>query len=810
MNLRTFLRDHDRWEYFHNERLTADDIDLRKYTILEHVSQGLQKLHDMSVLHRDLKCLNILLDGEPGECERCHHSGRWKICDFGEAKILRTPTLAFGAPKPWTSHVETGRFKPITSLSLLEQGARHYCWLHPGETAATAAGEAAGPYASTVEQRKLRVQLQNLEWEALKARAVELGLTDLADERPDDLIDAVMALVVPFPFGAMVYSFSEDPNVPDDRNCVFAVAPTSESSHLETAFPKGLRPFNILPALELSSISPLSKHICLDLKNLTYTIRPQKDPSQWLPQVDCLHALYPDGIKGNISKLHPLGSTTEMDRRRMRIPSRELQGGCYLRATHYVFAYQLERWTSDEKLTANQLEQFQMHSAEISLASYGGFIYLNIDGLGKIRVVGVNALSLGPAPTYTGGATTRDGADDRVTAAVAAPEVFQGSSIGLEADIFSLGLVMWEVMTRRDAWHWLEGCKQPSMVIMNKVFILSLRPRVPVDVATECATWIRRCLSTNQGDRPTAKQVGNWLRNQIESLRKHMQAQLAVKMKESDELKQQTSSGPSRGPVLQNHNWLITDRSHENSKHWNRGMYTRECIRTSQKCGSFQLTVNQDYQSDWEELALDHRSGCATTPAVIRTATEALKAQPFGIVFTDSETGGSLWPTVARIENRMAGMRTLAPMFPQIKPGCTIVCVNGAPVPPTLKAASKMLKARPLTLEFSQPSQARYIQPWPTQQSVLGWQERSATPAWLKAGLRAIRIIRQHEHRQMVRGKALAAGVAGVKLVTGHEQQQLQQRLAAALTEIEQLKQQLAERPAQLAEGDPGERVVKH
>ena len=479
MNLRTFLRDHDRWEYFHNERLTADDIDLRKYTILEHVSQGLQKLHDMSVLHRDLKCLNILLDGEPGECERCHHSGRWKICDFGEAKILRTPTLAFGAPKPWTSHVETGRFKPITSLSLLEQGARHYCWLHPGETAATAAGEPAGPYASTVEQRKLRVQLQNLEWEALKARAVELGLTDLADERPDDLIDAVMALVVPFPFGAMVYSFSEDPNVPDDRNCVFAVAPTSESSHLETAFPKGLRPFNILPALELSSISPLSKHICLDLKNLTYTIRPQKDPSQWLPQVDCLHALYPDGIKGNISKLHPLGSTTEMDRRRMRIPSRELQGGCYLRATHYVFAYQLERWTSDEKLTANQLEQFQMHSAEISLASYGGFIYLNIDGLGKIRVVGVNALSLGPAPTYTGGATTRDGADDRVTAAVAAPEVFQGSSIGLEADIFSLGIVMWEVMTRRDAWHWLEGCKQPSMVIMNKVFILSAPPQTP-------------------------------------------------------------------------------------------------------------------------------------------------------------------------------------------------------------------------------------------------------------------------------------------------------------------------------------------
>ena len=55
---------------------------MRKYKILEHVSQGLEKLHDMCVLHRDLKTLNILLDGEPGECEQCQHSGNWKICDF--------------------------------------------------------------------------------------------------------------------------------------------------------------------------------------------------------------------------------------------------------------------------------------------------------------------------------------------------------------------------------------------------------------------------------------------------------------------------------------------------------------------------------------------------------------------------------------------------------------------------------------------------------------------------------------------------------------------------------------------------------
>lgn len=434
-----------------------------KYTILEHVSQGLQKLHDMSVLHRDLKCLNILLDGESGECESCHHTGRWKICDFGEAKILRTPTLAFATAKPWTTSVEAGRFKPITAQSLLAAGAFHYCWLHPGETTETAEGKPAGPYASTDAQRRLRTELDNLteDWEALKTLAAELGLTELVRtdskgnreplEYPDDVIDAVMTFVNPYPYGALVYSFSEDPSVVHKDNCVFAVTHSSAgpSSQSESAFPKALRPFNVVPAEELGNISPLTDHVRLDLANGTYEIRQQKcKRSEWSHQIDCLHALYPRGISGQISTPHPVGATTEMDRRRMRIPSRERSDGICV-ATHFVFAYQLGQWTN-EHFNAEQLEQFQIYSGEISLASFGGFIYLGDcvkNDHGDIishRVVGVNALSMGPAPYYSGGATDR--CDAKVTATIASPEIWAGSNIGLEADMYAFGVVMWEVL----------------------------------------------------------------------------------------------------------------------------------------------------------------------------------------------------------------------------------------------------------------------------------------------------------------------------------------------------------------------------
>ena len=79
--LRSFLHSNDHWQNSSGEQLNPDAIDERKYHILEDVSQGLRTLHDLSVLHRDLKTTNIVLKSESSSCEHCRPSGTWKICD---------------------------------------------------------------------------------------------------------------------------------------------------------------------------------------------------------------------------------------------------------------------------------------------------------------------------------------------------------------------------------------------------------------------------------------------------------------------------------------------------------------------------------------------------------------------------------------------------------------------------------------------------------------------------------------------------------------------------------------------------------
>ncbi len=316
-SLSKFLSDDCNWEYFRKEPLSDDEIGFRKLTILEHVAQGLDRLHDLSVLHRDIKCQNILLDGEPGTCATCGHAGRWKICDFGEATSLRTPMLSFHPPKVWCGAVSEGRYQRITSAELQAHGATHYCWIHPGETFATIAGAQSLPAVYAKE-------LSLLDPPDLKRRARELLVPqkwlDQAKTGEEGAHDIISMILCPFPDGALVYSFSKsedrvDPNASDDRDSVFCVRSSSAwgEAH-QKSFPEALRPFSVVPWTELKG-DQLKQCVSLNLNSCKYTITPESFCGPKLPpQLTCLKSLYDSrgGIKGSISAPHEIKRTTSL------------------------------------------------------------------------------------------------------------------------------------------------------------------------------------------------------------------------------------------------------------------------------------------------------------------------------------------------------------------------------------------------------------------------------------------------------------------------------------------------------------------
>ena len=102
--------------------------------------------------------------------------------------------------------------------------------------------------------------------------------------------------------------------------------------------------------------------------------------------------------------------------------------------------------------------------------------------------------------------------DNGLTAAVASPELIDGVGIGLETDIYAFGIVMWEVFTRREAWHWIKGCGPlKDQAIITQVGVYGRRPKMPGSLSPDCAKYVRKCLHTDPGRRPNAKELSRWI-----------------------------------------------------------------------------------------------------------------------------------------------------------------------------------------------------------------------------------------------------------------------------------------------------------
>ncbi|KAK9843038.1 hypothetical protein WJX74_005997 [Apatococcus lobatus] len=71
-----------------------------------------------------------------------------------------------------------------------------------------------------------------------------------------------------------------------------------------------------------------------------------------------------------------------------------------------------------------------------------------------------------------------------------APEILQGETASTQADVYSLGIVLWEVLTG-------EAPKRGALRAL----------KVPEDCPAEIAEIVERCMETNSGDRPTTLQL---------------------------------------------------------------------------------------------------------------------------------------------------------------------------------------------------------------------------------------------------------------------------------------------------------------
>ena len=345
-------------------------------------------------------------------------------------------------------------------------------------------------------------------------------------------------------------------------------------------------------------------------------------------------------------------------RRRHRVP---------MNATHYVFAYQLDPWIAGENF--KHLDTLRQHSGEMSLASYGGFIYLSMESETP-SVVGITAFSTVPSqarPAFEGGVITRT--DERVSAHVASPELWDGVDVGLETDIYAFGIVMWEVFTRRDAWHWV-GKEQKQFQILKRVAVDYIRPKMPLGLSNHHplpkvdspCEFVRKCLHHDPCRRPKTIELSAWLKKCREVIHREMQV-------ERDEVVRELRSSNSQK------RWSLVDLTDPAVKlRWCRGLYSLHSVKLHKQSAVLKLTVNAQTRDEWEESAL---TGDDRRPAQLEATNQTLQLEPLGLIFQ--------WPKVVKIERRTkdaSKTRTLASQHPDLQEtrGCDIVTINGLPV----------------------------------------------------------------------------------------------------------------------------------
>ncbi|CAN0276359.1 unnamed protein product [Ectocarpus sp. 8 AP-2014] len=102
--------------------------------------------------------------------------------------------------------------------------------------------------------------------------------------------------------------------------------------------------------------------------------------------------------------------------------------------------------------------------------------------------------------------TTNPGPSAHISFAWTAPEVLESKETSKASDVYSFGMVAWEVLTRQTPWA---DQARPRDIYL-RVVMREERPVIPVDAPVDIAEMVRSCWAQEPEDRPTFPVLCNW------------------------------------------------------------------------------------------------------------------------------------------------------------------------------------------------------------------------------------------------------------------------------------------------------------
>ena len=233
---------------------------------------------------------------------------------------------------------------------------------------------------------------------------------------------------------------------------------------------------------------------------------------------------------------------------------------------------------------------------------------------------------------------------------------------------------MWEVFTRREAWHWLPRTTFKPFVIQDRV-AGGKRPKVPQGLDSRgfsqvesISEMVRKCLHHDPSYRPSAKRLKDWLGKCRAQLQRSINYRKRMQESERNQLRRTPSSDRKREAE-----WSVVDNTHP--ENWSHGRYSADAFYTHLDDAKFSLAITNHTRDEWEENAL---VGDQKAPAPSEPSLEQVPGEPLGIIFDK-------WPIVSHTVRKEQKVRTLASRYPELTPGCILKQINGEDVPESLE-----------------------------------------------------------------------------------------------------------------------------